>query len=40
MFMQYLDTFSREETEQRRMIQPDIATEAHIRIRIDPLKIL
>ena len=40
MFISYLDKFSRDETEQRRTIQPDIANEAHIRIRVDPLKVL
>ena len=40
MFMSFLDNISAEETEQRRTIQPDIATEGYIRIRIDPLKVL
>ena len=40
MFMTFLDTYSQEETEQRRAIQPDIATEGYVKIRIDPLKVL
>lgn len=40
MFMSFLENYSAEETEQRRTIQPDIATEGYIRIRIDPLKVL
>lgn len=40
MFMTFLDTYSQEETEQRRTIQPDIATEGYVKIRIDPLKVL
>jgi hypothetical protein len=40
MFMSFLDTYQQEETEQRRAIQPDIATEGYIKLRIDPLKVL
>lgn len=40
MFMSFLENYSAEETEQRRTIQPDIATEGYIRIRVDPLKVL
>jgi len=40
MLMSFLDKVCREETEQRRTIQPDIANEAHIKIRIDPLRVL
>lgn len=40
MFMSFLDNYSQEETEQRRTIQPDIATEGYVKIRIDPLKVL
>jgi hypothetical protein len=40
MFMSFLDNYSQEETEQRRAIQPDIATEGYVKIRIDPLKVL
>ena len=40
MFMTFLDTVTQEETEQRRAIQPDIATEGYVKIRIDPLKVL
>jgi hypothetical protein len=39
-FMKFIDKFSRDETEQRRTIQPDIANEGHIRTRVDPLKVL
>ena len=38
--MSFLDTYQQEQTEQRRAIQPDIATEGYIKLRIDPLKVL
>ena len=40
MFMTYIDNFSKAETEQRKTVQPDIANEAHIKTRVDPVRII